>query len=329
MGRQLLLENQPEKARYCIDRSVVLAPNSPPVLLEAAAFFHATGQSARGLELMSRVVAATREYDEVIFPFYRRAADVTTVLRQGLPAGGASAARSYFLHLLEQRDFSSARNTWEWLSSSHHADRVTLRRYLARLIEHGLYEEAARAFESSLPPEEPLQGNRIAHGGFEAESTGVPLDWIITPVAHAAARRDNTSAHDGSWSLRMDFDGEANLEYRHVAQQVVVSPGRWRLQAWIRTQDLTSDQGAGLRIFESSPTPDWQVWTKSISGDSEWTLLDTVFTIPPPVRLAQVEIVRRPSRKLDNKLGGIVWVDGVSLTPDETQVGDPAPQSCP
>lgn len=315
MGQFLLMENQPEKARSCIERSVALAPHSPPVLLEAAAFFHATGRGSQGLELMSRVLAATREYDDVIFSFYRRAADVALVLRQGLPRE-PSAARSYFLHLLQQRDSPGARLAWDWLSRSKFADRAVVRRYLLHLIEDGLYDEAAGVFESFLPLQERLfGGNRIAHGGLEAESSGTPLDWVVTANPHATARRDNSSAREGSWSLRVEFDGQANLEYRHVAQQAIVSPGRWKLQAWVRTQNLTSDQGVGLRIFEARPAPNWQVWSESVSGDSDWRLLETTVTIPPAVRLVQVEIVRRPSRRLDNKIGGVAWIDAVSLTP--------------
>jgi hypothetical protein len=316
MGQQLLLENQPENARDSINRSVALAPHSPPVLLEAAAFFHATGRSRQGLELMSRVLAATREYDGDIFALYRRATDVATVLRDGLPAGDLGAGRAYFLNLLEQRDFAGARLAWDWLRPLGFADRVTLRRYLLSVIEGGLHDEAASVFENFLPLDErPAGGNRIIHGGFEAESTGAPLDWVITAIPHAVARRDPACAREGSWSLRIEFDGATNLEYRHAAQQAIVSPGRWRLQAWVRTRGLTSDQGVGLRIFDARPAPDWQVWTANVSGDSDWRLLETVVTISPPARLVQVEIVRRPSRKLDNGLGGVAWIDAVSLTP--------------
>ena len=315
MGQLLFLQDQPEQARYCLERAAALAPHSPPLLLEVAAFFHATGWPSQGLGLMSRVLAATRVYDNLIFAFYSRAADVATVLRQGLPCD-PSAARSYFLHVLEDRDSRGARLVWDWLSSRQFADRAIVRRYLRRLIEDGLYDEAAAVFQAFLPPHKaPSGGDRVTHGGFEAESTGAPLDWVVTRNPHAEARRDQAAAREGHWSLRIEFDGEANLEYRQVAQQVIVSPGRWKLRAWIRTQGVTSDQGVGLRIFEVRPAPEWQVWTETVAGDSGWKPLEAAVTVPAPVRLVQLEIVRRPSKKLDNKFGGVAWIDEVSLTP--------------
>ncbi len=312
-GRLLLVENEPEKARYCMERSVELAPRSPPVLLEAAAFFYAMGDAPRGLALMARALAETRDYDDVIFALYDRAADVEAVLRQGLPRE-PSAARSYLRHILKRGDRSGTRVVWDWLASQGFADRALLRRYLLDRIANGFYDEAGEVFEAFLTPgESPPGGNRITHGGFEAESTRAPLDWVVTPVPHATARRDKASAREGSWSLRVEFDGKANTEYRYVRQQAIVSPGRWKLRAWIRTQGLSSEQGVGLRILEANPTPRWQAWTETVSGDSDWKSVEATVVIPPQGRLAQIEIVRRPSRNPDDRVGGVAWVDGVSL----------------
>lgn len=315
MGHRLLEADQPAKARYCIERATALAPHSPPVLLEAAAFFYATGLRFQGLERMSRVLATTRAYDDVIFAFYGRAVETATVLREGLPSD-PSAARSYFLYRLGDRDEPGTRLTWDWLLRHQYADDSTLRRYLRHLIEQSRHDEAAAVFQSYLSPAEtPSGGERVTHGGFEAESTGALLDWIIMPSPHADVRRDAASPHQGRWSLRVEFDGAANLEYRHVAQQVVVTPGLWKLRAWVRTQNITSDQGIGLSIFESNPKPNWQAWTDTVRGDSAWRLLESTVSVPPSTHLVRIEIVRRPSRKLDNKLGGVAWIDDVSLTP--------------
>ena len=315
IGQALFAANQIEKARYCFEKAVDLGPRSPPVLLEAATFYHATGRRADGFDRMKRVLAVTREYDKVIFAFYGRIADVPVVLAQGLPQDG-SAGRAYFLHLLEGRDLRAARLTWEWLSVHGYLDAVVVRRYLLLLLDDQLYDEATAAFARFLPsPERPSGDNRITHGGFEASPGGLPLDWVITANPHAQALRDDSCAWEGAWSLRIGFDGQENLEYRHAAQQAIVSPGRWRLAARIRTQGITSDQGIGLRIFDARSASRWQTWSGNVTGDSAWTLVEESVVVPPETRLVQIEIVRRPSRKLDNRLGGVAWIDAVSLTP--------------
>jgi hypothetical protein len=311
----LLLENQIDAARVCYERAAELAPHSPPVLMEAAAFFHATGQRDQGLALLSRTLSLTREYDPAIFPLYGRLADTATILSRGLPPH-EPAAQAYFAHLLDRDEPADARLAWEWLSRHGFAGRSVLRRYLTRLLEQDRFDDAAATATNFLPPpERPEGGNRIHHGGFETEPSAAPLDWAFAPTSHANVRRDDSTAWEGTWSLRIEFDGLANLEYRHAAQLVVATPGRWKLAARIRTEGITSDQGIGLRLFDARSASRWQIWTASVRGDANWTLIESSFSIPETTRLVQLEIARRPSRKLDSTLGGVVWIDAVSLQP--------------
>jgi hypothetical protein len=314
-GQAFFADGELRKARYCFARSVDLAPQSPPVLVEAAAFFHATGRRDQGLDLMSRALCLTRDYDAVIFPLYDRLAESQRVLHQGVPTD-KDATQAYFIHLLAQKDWEGLRLTWERLSRHRLAARAVLRRYLTGLLEQERFDDAATVALHFLPPgERPIDSDRIQHGGFEAESSAAPLDWTVTPNPHAEVRRDGLLAWEGQWSLRIKFDGLANLEYRHVAQQAVVAPGRWKLSAWIRTEGITTDQGIGLRLFDARFPSRWQVWTENVRGDSDWTRIETTFPVPAATRLVQLEIVRRPSHKLDNKLGGVCWIDAVSLKP--------------
>jgi hypothetical protein len=314
-GKALFLENEINHARYCYERSVDLAPHSPPVLVEAAAFFYATGSRDQGLALSSRTLSLTRDYDRDIFPLYDRLVDTSTILSRGLPHQ-RSAAQAYLAHALTRKDAADAKLAWEWLVRHDFADHAVLRRYLTRLLEQDRFDDAALVAWNYLPPaERPAGAERVHHGGFEAEPGVPPLGWVVTPIDHAEVRRDNSTAWEGTWSLRVEFDGQANLEYRHVAQLLVVTPGRWKLSARVRTAGVTTDQGVGLRLFDARSASRWQIWTDSVRGDSEWQLIETGFSVPSETRLLRVEVARRPSQRLDNKLGGVCWIDAVSLTP--------------
>ena len=119
------------------------------------------------------------------------------------------------------------------------------------------------------PPHDEL----VFNSGFEAAFLGTSLDWSVRKSGAAQARRDSEVFFEGGWALRITFDGTTNLSYDHVAQVVVVRPGRHRLTARVRTQDITTHQGVKLRVVDT----------------------------------------RQKSRKLDNKIAGTVWLDDVSL----------------
>jgi hypothetical protein len=41
------------------------------------------------------------------------------------------------------------------------------------------------------------------------------------------------------------------------------------------------------------------------------------FEVRPATRVVEVRVVRTPSLKFDNKLGGTVWIDGLVLRRDQ------------
>jgi len=53
--------------------------------------------------------------------------------------------------------------------------------------------------------------------------------------------------------------------------------------------------------------------TTQLTGTHAWTPVDLDFTLPGPVRLLRIEVVRQPSAKFDNKIRGYAWIDSVSL----------------
>jgi len=56
--------------------------------------------------------------------------------------------------------------------------------------------------------------------------------------------------------------------------------------------------------------------TENDVGTSSWSLQQLDFKTKADTRLLVVRVARPPSEKLDSQIGGTVWIDGVSLTPD-------------
>jgi hypothetical protein len=119
----------------------------------------------------------------------------------------------------------------------------------------------------------------------------------------------------GAFSLRIAFEGSHNLDFQHVSQRLVARPGRVRLRARIRAAGITTDQGVGLRVLdvESASTLDFR--SEPIRGTQPWTTYEESFVVPTCSRLLEIQLIRERSRQIDNKIGGVVWVDELTLTP--------------
>ena len=275
--------------------------------------------------LGARCLTAFRDFDEVIFHQYlRMGGSLTDILRYGIPPEGP-AARTFFRFLMrpgsglrQHPDPDALLNeAWEWLQAHSLAEPGLLGEYVSSLLGRGRYRHAISVqtafMETAHGPEG--SGNNLFNGGFDREFSGSPLDWRIYQTDHGGAARERHPDGDAAWSLRLDFDGQANLNYSHVRQQAVVRPGRHRFRARVRPNHLTTDQGIGFRIFDPNNWRRLDIHTAHASGTSGWTRVEKHFTIPPGTELVEVWIVRRPSLKFDNKIGGTVWIDDVSLVP--------------
>jgi hypothetical protein len=77
------------------------------------------------------------------------------------------------------------------------------------------------------------------------------LDWRIGRVEGAETKRNSATIQSGRWSLEVHFEGKENVDDHHLSQRVVVEPGDYRFEAWVKTEGITTDQGLGWRIHDA------------------------------------------------------------------------------
>ena len=92
-------------------------------------------------------------------------------------------------------------------------------------------------------------------------------------------------------------------------------PGPYRFHALIRTEGLTTDQGLRFRISDAEAPARLDVVLGQFTGSSPWSGVEHDLVVSPETRLLQVQVIRQPSMKFDNKIGGTAWIDGLKLEP--------------
>lgn len=156
-------------------------------------------------------------------------------------------------------------------------------------------------------------GTLIWDGGFEQNLLNGGFAWRYQPVEGADIELDEETVHSGRRSLRVDFDGTANVDFKNIWQYVAVEPNtRYRFGAYIRAQELSTDSGIRFEIDQNGILP---LLTPNIIGTQPWTLNDIEFSTGPETRVLRVVLRRTPSDRFGNKIRGTAWVDDISLTP--------------
>lgn len=317
LGEALADAGRTGEARYCFRRAMELAPASPEIRLRAANFAFRTGSGDEALSLESGILRDAPEYDQMIFrSWIRMVGDARAMLDTGI-GNNARAAAAFFDFLIANADRETLDTTWRWMESRGYAGPRQSREWVDWLLRSNDAAEAAEVWAGhvALDGREYRKSNWIDNGGFERDWLGGGLDWNSAGSPGVKAAADATVAHSGKRSLRLDVKSEENLDFHHFFQRTWMSPGRYRLEAWIRTSGFSTDQGIGLRALDAADESGVNVYTPAITGTQEWTRVTRDFVVAGHPRLVEIQIVRRPSWSYDNHPRGTAWIDDVSVGP--------------
>jgi hypothetical protein len=79
---------------------------------------------------------------------------------------------------------------------------------------------------------------------------------------------------------------------------------------------ISTDSGPRFQVFDAFDMGKLFVSTENTVGTSGWSSQHLEFKTKADTHLLIVRVARPPSEKLDNLIGGTVWIDRVSLTPE-------------
>jgi tetratricopeptide (TPR) repeat protein len=263
---------------------------------------------------------------------WRSTQDIEQILNTVIPAD-ADAYWGALEFLIGAHEPDAAMTVWKRLVSTHPDFELPQSFPLFEmLVELGRAEDAATVWQQALSlarikPVPDGAGNLIWNGTFEGDLLNGGFAWRYRPQLGADINWDEQTFHSGSRSLRIDFDGTANVDFQEFWQYALVQPNtRYRFSAYVHTEELSTDKGMHFQIDDVTrpikpatfkPTP--QEVTPDVGGSQPWTLNQTEFTTGSDTRLLRVTLRRTPSGMLANKVRGTAWVDDVAL------VADPAP----
>jgi hypothetical protein len=286
-----------------------------------ANFYFQIGENKKALPITARILTLIPDYDSIIFSEYARLVDhVEDVLRYGLPED-RRAAESWLQFLIQAGRLDDAQRTWDWVAGRGYANDALAGEFVEFLIRQGHPDSAASAWARYLGTRSGDYGKStyLFNGGFESEPAPSPFDWNVARTEGVEVSRDLTTAWSGKYSLRISFTGTQNLDFAAASQLAFVKPGPYRFHAFIRSEGLTTDQGIRFRISDAEAPARLDVIFGQFTGTRPWSAVEHAFVVSPETRLLQVQVIRKPSLKFDNKVGGTAWIDELRLEPIGTR----------
>ncbi len=321
-----------ESAREAFLRARVVYPISAEVRWKYGNFLVRQGELAAAFaEIRQAVETDPRLARMAVVLCWRATGDAERLLAEAIPPRLDTLLAALNLFLGE-RETEAALAAWQRLLALGQV--VPLRQALPlveALMRTGRVAQAHQVWVQALAasgedPEGEGQHTLVWNGGFERELVNGGFGWRSLPAPGTQVEADAGVYRSAPRSLRITFDGTTNVAFRHLAQDVAVEPGRrYRFQGFLRTEGISTDSGVRFWISDPRDNRQLDILTHNIVGTQPWSLEEAEFTAGPETTLVRIALRRDPSRKLDNKLRGQVWIDDVSLAPLDAERRRTAP----
>jgi tetratricopeptide (TPR) repeat protein len=199
---------------------------------------------------------------------------------------------------------------------------------LELLIRTERAEDASRVWREALaaaglPHDEPANHSLIWNGDFAKDFENGGLDWRWNPLSGASIDFD-APPPSGGRSIRLEFNGGANLDLMQPKEFVPVEPSRrYHFHAKMRTERISTEMGILFSITDPNHAGAVAVLTENLAGSRVWTPVEADFTTGAETHFLLVQLRRFPSRLFENKLNGTAWIGGVSLIPSGAAESSP------
>ncbi|MGB6484586.1 MAG: tetratricopeptide repeat protein [Candidatus Acidiferrales bacterium] len=297
-------------------------PISAEVSWKRGNFLLRQGQTSSGLEEVHRALVT----DPTLIPLaisriWSLDPDVHVILNDVLPEG--QQARFQALDFFASRHEEAASlETWEKIAAFTKTKPIDIHdafAFMQDLIASNQAAEAERIWREALaasrgPEAKTTDDSQVWNGGFEEPIVNGGLDWRFEQEPGAYVSTDSNVHHSGEKSLRVDFTGGVNLDFRNVQEIVPVEPStHYVFECFMRTQSISTDSGMRFEILDLN-NYEVNLMTPDLTGTNPWTPVRADVTTGRDTHFLDIRLRRLPSRLFDNKLSGTVWVDDVSLS---------------
>jgi tetratricopeptide (TPR) repeat protein len=328
LGEALFHAGDLQQARYCFARAVEAGPRNPAILMRAANFWFSSGDLRKTLQYGAAILKNPQlsdYYTPVFLIYVRTGIPMHEILALGIPPCRAPV-QAFLRFLTEGTGIEDAAAAWKAIVQQGFQDERLTGEYVNFLLRNRQDTQAPEIWAQAnrRDAHEYRRTNWVYNGSFEFTAQPSPFDWHIESTPDVQARRVSGRAQHGQWALELTFDGAANVNYHGPWQQAVLTKGRWHLDAFVRTEGITTDHGVGLRVFQ--PTGALDSKTEFLKGSLDWTKVEQTFEIAQDETVVQVEPIREASLKFDSKIAGKVCIDSIQIYPEYEPAGSGSPR---
>lgn len=302
---------------YAFSQALAAGPHSSVIQMRAANYYFQIGNSARVVELLSKLLndrSSQEYYDTAFLTYSRLGLPIDEILNGGIPQRKEVVSSLLtFWTRIHRADEAIA--TWRWANQRSLVDERSTGAFFTFLDRNGEQFRGQELWQQLVAKRQPdyRKGNWIYNPRFEFPITDSPFDWTTETRKDVDTGVVSDAESNGKPAYRIRFNGESNTDYHQAYQDMVLEPGRYEFSVMVKTEQVTTDEGIRLHIY-SPVYSKLDVLTDTLVGTHGWTEITKSFEVAEGAKPMRVAIARIPSNKFDNKIGGTTWLTNFKLS---------------
>ncbi|MDP2158126.1 MAG: hypothetical protein Q8K68_10515, partial [Nitrospirota bacterium] len=318
LSKAYQMNDQTSEAEHALGRAVKLNPNNPSLLWEAATFWLMNNMTEKAAAALRQYLLLEPAVQPMVYDLCWKLRLENSVIISTIVPQSYTYQSGYLSYLMAAKKAAEAADVWKSLDPNS-VEKKDFIAYTNFLLGNSLYAEAETVWNEVTAKIEGMHGREanslLWNHGFESEPLNGGFDWRITEAEGVNVFIDDTIKMTGSRSLGVVFDGQHNPDITIAWQVVPIIPGaHYSLRTYIKTDSITTKNGIFMQLQGHNCTG-LEARTDSVLGTGYWHEITVDFEAPASCSAAVVKIRRERSQKLDNKIEGTAWIDGIILKP--------------
>jgi hypothetical protein len=323
LGTAYELDGSTAAARGAFLRAKKTYPVSAEVAWRYGNFLLREGTLPEAIaELRLTLQADPRRAGAVFSRVYRANPDIDEILNNLLPPVPGVYVDA-IAEAVDSQQLAVAQTMWmRLIKLNPHLQLWQFDKFVGALQAHHDYAAAREVWDQgtstmNLPPLIQPRDSVLWDPSFESGLSNNSFAWFFRPlVGGVHTEIDTNEKLSGKRSLRLTFDGKHNPSADVACAGGVVIPGtKYLFSGWVKTKDITGDQGVRFHLGSIGNSQIPLAVTREIHGTTPWTSVEQDWTAGPRVQEVEVCISREPSTNPDIHISGDAWVDDVTLVP--------------
>ena len=304
-------------ANMAMERTIRLTSKNPVAIWEAGIFFLINGNTEMAIRTFREFILLKPDKQEDVYDMVWKLPLDSHYIYANLVPPSYPYYRRYLLYLMSTDKLQEAKDLWKNMEGLAIEDALFIR-YIDFLISGHLYDDAEKVWKDFISLRLKNKKEELPslpwNGSFEVDIVNGGFDWKINETEGVDVFLDTGVHLLGGRSLGLTFDGAHNPDITAASQVVRVVPkSRYTLRGYIKTDSITTTNGIFLSV-EGHDCKSLYKKSDVVSGTNMWKEVDVEFETPPECSVISIMIRRERSYKLDNKISGTAWIDGIILT---------------